>query len=30
MPDFVLYLNNEDYIYQIYMEPKGEQLLTVG
>lgn len=28
MPDFVLYLDNEDYIYQIYMEPKGEQLLT--
>ncbi|EEU29872.1 type III restriction enzyme, res subunit [Limosilactobacillus coleohominis 101-4-CHN] len=28
MPDFVLYLDNEDYIYQIYMEPKGEQLLV--
>ena len=27
MPDFVLYLDNEDYIYQIYMEPKGPQLV---
>lgn len=24
MPDFILYLSNEDFIYQIYMEPKGE------
>lgn len=23
MPDFIMYLRNEDYIYQIYMEPKG-------
>lgn len=23
MPDFIMYLKNEDYIYQIYMEPKG-------
>ena len=27
MPDFVLYLDNKDYIYQIYLEPKGQQLL---
>ena len=27
MPDFILYLKDTDYIYQIYMEPKGEQLL---
>lgn len=26
-PDFVLYLANESYIYQIYIEPKGTQLL---
>ena len=24
MPDFILYLSNEDFVYQIYMEPKGE------
>lgn len=28
LPDFVLYLANESYIYQIYIESKGEQLLT--
>lgn len=27
MPDFVLYLQDKDYIYQIYVEPKGDQLL---
>ena len=27
LPDFVLYLSNESYIYQIYIEPKGNQLL---
>lgn len=27
MPDFILYLSNQDYIYQIYIEPKGNQLL---
>ena len=27
MPDFVLYLQNENYIYQIYVEPKGDHLL---
>lgn len=27
MPDFILYLSNEDCMYQIYMEPKGVQLL---
>lgn len=27
LPDFVLYLANESYIYQIYIEPKGTQLL---
>ncbi|MGK4018284.1 DEAD/DEAH box helicase family protein [Weissella paramesenteroides] len=27
LPDFVLYLANESYIYQIYIEPKGSQLL---
>ncbi|MDC6079209.1 DEAD/DEAH box helicase family protein [Limosilactobacillus fermentum] len=27
LPDFVLYLANESYIYQIYIEPKGPQLL---
>lgn len=27
MPDFILYLSNEDCICQIYMEPKGVQLL---
>ncbi|WP_261622425.1 DEAD/DEAH box helicase family protein [Limosilactobacillus fermentum] len=27
MPDFILYLKDADYIYQIYMEPKGDQLL---
>lgn len=28
LPDFILYLANESYIYQIYIEPKGEQLLS--
>ncbi|MFA9354708.1 DEAD/DEAH box helicase family protein [Pediococcus pentosaceus] len=27
LPDFVLYLSNESYVYQIYIEPKGTQLL---
>ena len=27
LPDFVLYLANESYVYQIYIEPKGSQLL---
>lgn len=27
LPDFVLYLANESYIYQFYIEPKGTQLL---
>lgn len=27
LPDFVLYLANESYIYQVYIEPKGTQLL---
>lgn len=27
MPDFILYLSNVDYIYQVYIEPKGEQLV---
>lgn len=27
LPDFVLYLANESYIYQVYIEPKGPQLL---
>ncbi|MGR8831402.1 DEAD/DEAH box helicase family protein [Leuconostoc citreum] len=27
LPDFVLYLANASYIYQIYIEPKGPQLL---
>lgn len=27
MPDFIMYLEGADYIYQIYMEPKGPQLL---
>lgn len=27
MPDFILYLKDADYVYQVYMEPKGEQLL---
>ncbi|MFK8256098.1 hypothetical protein [Leuconostoc mesenteroides] len=27
VPDFVLYLANESYIYQIYIEPKGTHLL---
>ena len=26
-PDFILYLENANYIYQIYIEPKGDQLL---
>ena len=28
MPDFILYLENADYVYQIYIEPKGDQLLV--
>lgn len=28
LPDFVLYLANESYIYQLYLEPKGNQLLA--
>lgn len=28
LPDFILYLANESFIYQIYIEPKGEQLLN--
>lgn len=28
LPDFVLYLANEEYIYQLYIEPKGDQLLN--
>lgn len=28
MPDFLLYLGNEEYTYQIYIEPKGDQLLV--
>jgi len=28
MPDFILYLSNADYIYQVYIEPKGEQLVS--
>lgn len=27
LPDFILYLANESYVYQIYLEPKGSQLL---
>lgn len=27
MPDFILYLENEDFIYQVYIEPKGSHLL---
>lgn len=27
IPDFILYLKGTDYIYQVYMEPKGDQLL---
>ncbi|SOB43985.1 DNA endonuclease, type III restriction and modification system [Weissella viridescens] len=27
LPDFVLYLANQSYVYQIYIEPKGSQLL---
>lgn len=27
MPDFILYLENEESIYQLYIEPKGEQLV---
>lgn len=27
MPDFILYLKNSNYIYQVYLEPKGDQLL---
>lgn len=27
MPDFILYLQDANYIYQVYMEPKGDQLL---
>ncbi|WP_346868153.1 MULTISPECIES: DEAD/DEAH box helicase family protein [unclassified Clostridium] len=28
MPDFILYLSNADYIYQVYIEPKGELLVS--
>ncbi|MBV4421010.1 DEAD/DEAH box helicase family protein [Clostridium tyrobutyricum] len=28
MPDFILYLKGEDFIYQVYIEPKGEQLVV--
>ncbi len=28
MPDFILYLSGEDFIYQVYIEPKGEQLVV--
>lgn len=28
LPDFVLYLANELYIYQVYIEPKGDHLLN--
>ena len=28
MPDFTLYLSGEDFIYQVYIEPKGEQLVV--
>lgn len=28
MPDFILYLQDQDFIYQIYIEPKGPQLLA--
>lgn len=28
MPDFILYLSEEDFIYQVYIEPKGEQLVV--
>jgi len=27
MPDFLLYMKNEDYTYQVFLEPKGEHLL---
>ncbi|MCC0690185.1 DEAD/DEAH box helicase family protein [Clostridioides sp. ZZV14-6387] len=27
MPDFILYLEGEGYIYQVYIEPKGDNLL---
>ncbi|MFT8329215.1 MAG: DEAD/DEAH box helicase family protein [Oenococcus oeni] len=27
MPDFVLYLSDQDFIYQFYIEPKGPQLI---
>lgn len=27
MPDFILYMENEEGIYQLYIEPKGEQLV---
>lgn len=27
MPDFILYLENEESIYQLFIEPKGEQLI---
>ena len=27
IPDFILYLENEESIYQLYIEPKGEQLI---
>jgi type III restriction enzyme len=28
MPDFILYLSGENFIYQVYIEPKGEQLVV--
>ncbi|MFI3804953.1 MULTISPECIES: DEAD/DEAH box helicase family protein [Vagococcus] len=28
MPDFILYLQNEDYILQVYIEPKGKHLVA--
>lgn len=28
MPDFILYLSDEDFIYQVYIEPKGEHLVV--
>lgn len=28
LPNFILYLANESYVYQIYIEPKGDHLLN--
>ena len=28
MPDFILYLQNEDHILQVYIEPKGPHLVA--